>query len=315
MKAVFFTSGPFGSRLFEDFFTYIPETVLVTLPAKKKGRGQVLSGNDAEKLGRAKGVEVITQSDIRTPDFLAKIQGLSPDLLITADYGKIIPRSILQVPRIAAVNVHPSLLPRYRGATPIRAVLLDGESLTGVTLQTMSDKIDAGSIISQGELTITEDDDFGTLSEKLLIQARLLLAEFVKRLPAFNERPQDESLATYCTKPGEGDTTTDFQGSARLVRNRIRAFSPRPGITVKLRNRLVKILKAAVCEQPAGTNAQLAGTILVCGKEGLIVQTSPDALALELIQPENGKPMLVKDFINGYRPAVGDRFEPRISSA
>jgi|TARA_Y100000031_G_scaffold147908_2_gene183495 methionyl-tRNA formyltransferase len=231
----------------------------------------------------------ILQPD-KISDIGLKIVEAKPDLIITAAYGQIIPEDILTIPEFKSLNLHPSLLPKYRGPSPIQNAILNNDKTTGVTLMLMDQKMDHGPIVAQEQITITPDDDYSTLEKKLAHQAAELL---IKTLPLYFQgkikpQAQDESKASYTKTLTRQDGQIDWSQKAQVIERKIRAFYPWPGAWTEFNNQRVKVLKAKVIKE----------------KQPASLATGQNYLLLELVQPAGKKPMSGQDFFRGHRAII-----------
>jgi methionyl-tRNA formyltransferase len=310
MKVVFFGSGSFGAPLLESIVASGHETVLVTHPQRRQGRGLKMKSSDIEDRARFLGCAVLSQENIRDPEFVPTLVALDPDLLVVADYGKIIPPGIIRLPvtpPVRTVNVHPSLLPLYRGATPVQSVLMHGETTTGVTLQTLSERLDAGDILIQEPVPVSDQDNYASLTQKLQETSLRLLSSYLAAPERFPGHPQDEARATVCRKLSRDDFTTAWSEPSRIIRDRLRALYPR-GLKFVFRDGLVKVLRADLAPASDIPADRLPGQIVMAERELLRVRTSDGLLDLVELKPENRNAISSRDFINGYRPLAGEEF-------
>ncbi len=229
----------------------------------------------------------------------AELAAMRPDIIITAGYGQILSRQLLKVPKYGIINVHGSLLPKYRGASPVQSALLNGEKVIGVTIMNTRFALDAGEIILQQELTLQGNENAGQCLEKLAYIGGELA---VKALDLIEQgkavyKEQDESLATYCKLIKKEQGQLNFSNSAQAEVNKVRAFTPNPSAFVRSKLGRIKVVSSKV--MPNNSNVG-AGTILAASaKEGLIVKCAKDAIALRRVQPEGGKVMDIADFMRG----------------
>jgi methionyl-tRNA formyltransferase len=199
-------------------------------------------------LAESLGLPVLTPARARDPEFIEQLRALAPNLIVLASYGKILPQAVLEIAPLGNWNLHASLLPKYRGASPIQYALLNGERETGVTLMEMVAEMDAGDIYLQATEPIHPDDDYGTLEARLAERAASLLLEGLERLQAgtLTRTPQDHTAATYAPLIAKDDARIRWEEPAERCRNRIRAFSPKPGAFTLWRGKTLKLWKAEV---------------------------------------------------------------------
>jgi methionyl-tRNA formyltransferase len=248
---------------------------------------------------------------IRTPEFLSELKAFEPDLLVVAAYGRILPNSILDVPKIAPMNVHASLLPRHRGAAPIEGAILAGDSETGVTIMRIVEQMDAGPMYFQRKIPIEPNDTQGTLKEKLaeLGASAMLDAIDLAARGALVEPPQDESLATYTSQVEKKDAVIDWTSSAAQIERMTRAYDPWPVARTRLGGDEVLIWRAAVEDESewGGPPCPPPGTI-VSMKPNPVVQCGTGRLKLIEVQAPGRKRIPAADFLRGKRVEAGARF-------
>ena len=300
-------SVPILEALIED--ATIEIVAVVSQPDRKVGRKQVLTPPPVKELALEHGLLVLQPERITGSEEMQTIIDLKPDLIITAAYGQYVPTKLLNAPTHRSINVHASLLPKYRGAAPIHYAVLKGDNVTGVTIMYMEKEMDAGNIISQKEISITADDDTGTLFEKLSILGRDLLIETLPSvfLGENDSIEQDESEVTYSPMISKEQEKIDWNQSATEVSNLVRALRPAPGAYTLLDQDRFKvwdteILLEETTEQP--------GTIVKIDKEVLHVACGDGTvLALTSVQPAGKKRMDVQNYLAGTDLKVGAQFE------
>ena len=284
-----------------------PLLAVVSQPPKPAGRGMRLHRTPVHERAESLGLTVLTPARARDPEFIEQARALAPDLLVLASYGKILPPSLLAIAPLGNWNLHASLLPKYRGASPIQYAILNGETETGVTLMEMVAEMDAGDIYLQAREPILPDDDYGRLESRLAERAAELLMEGLQRLQAgtLTRTPQDHAAATYAPLITKEDAHIRWAEPAARCRNRVRAFSPKPGAYTLWRGKVLKIWKAEAVPDASDD----AGTILSVDPDNFLVACGQGALRLLEVQPESRPRMAIRAFVNGYRPQVGERME------
>ncbi len=273
----------------------------VTQEDKKIGRKQEPSVPPVKQLAQKHNIPVFQPGKIKdNKEFLELMRSLKPDLLVVVAYGQILPEELLEMPGYGAVNVHASLLPKYRGASPIEAALLNGDSETGVTIMKMSKKLDAGDILDIAKLPIDEKDDAETLTAKLSLLGGKILPYVLKDLVEgeIHPIPQDHSKATFCHKITKEDGFIDLKKlTARQILNRLRAYTPWPSISIAVEGKRLKLLEMDIEEKlalPAGTVREISkGSIAFGTKQGVIIPHK--------VQLEGKKIMTVQEFLLGNR--------------
>jgi methionyl-tRNA formyltransferase len=289
---------------------------VVTQPDRPRGRSPKPAPCPVMTLARSLGLNPLAPERVSAPDAIAALADLRPDVIVVAAYGQFLPPALLALSPKGAINLHPSLLPRYRGAAPVQWAIANGERETGVSIIYLTERMDAGDILLAESVFIGEDDTAVTLSARLAdLGARLLVRALdLIAVGAVARRPQDERLATYAPKLKKEDGRIDWERPAVDIRNRIRGFQPWPGAFFHWpRKNMAVRVQAAEIEQGVG----LPGTVLAADRAGPLVACGREALRLRVLQPEGRRPMEGAAFCAGYRPEPGERFSapPRVSSS
>jgi methionyl-tRNA formyltransferase len=280
---------------------------VVTRPDQPRGRGLGMEPSEVGAVAAKYQIPTLKPVKIRTPEFLNELKAFEPDLLVVAAYGRILPNSILDVPKIAPMNVHASLLPRHRGAAPIEGAILAGDPETGVTIMRIIEQMDAGPMYFQRKTRIEPTDTQATLKEKLaeLGAVAMLDAIDLAARGALIETPQDESSATYTAQIEKKDATIDWAASAEQIERTIRAYDPWPVARTRLGADEVLIWRAAVEDESSSRDAP--GSI-VSVKPNPVVQCGTGRLRLIEVQASGRKRMPAADFLRGKRVETGARF-------
>lgn len=280
----------------------------VTNPPKSSGRGRRLQPTPVDIAATERGIPVIHATDLRDRGLIEQIAGLNADIFAVIAY-RILPNELLKTARIGAVNLHTSLLPKYRGAAPIQRALMNGETETGVTIFLIEPKVDTGDIILQEACAIREEDDFGSLSEKLNSIGSRLLVDAIGLLETGRARPvpQENSHATSAPKIGLNDCVIQWERGAKGIRNQIKALSPAPGAYTNLHGTRIKIFDAAVAEEFPG--GKRPGEIVMVSKTQCVVQTGQGSLDLKVVQREGKKRLKIQQFLLGSVIKPGDFFQ------
>ena len=283
--------------------------LVVTQPARPAGRGRRLVEPPVAVRARELGLTVAQPARVRDPEFLERLQALAPDLAVVVAFGQIFPRALLGLPRLGCVNVHASLLPRWRGAAPIAAAIAAGDSETGVSIQHMEEGLDTGPVLAERRTPIGPREDAGALAARLAAIGAELLLEVVDALEHGRAvaTPQDDARATHAPKLA-GGLDLDLAKSAEELAREIRAFTPEPGTFLATRGERLKILAAHPASIARREPPAAIGTVLSSGGDGVTMATG-DGTALELlrVQRAGGKPISGRDLANGLRLAPGDR--------
>ena len=279
---------------------------VVTQTDKPKGRGHRLAPPPVKEYALEKGLAVIQPATLKSEEFAQFLRETDPEIIIVAAYGKLLPENVISYPRFGCVNVHGSLLPKYRGAAPIQRAVMNGETLTGVTTMLMDKGLDTGDMLMKAEVPILPCDDAGTLTSKMARAGAKLLLETIEKLVSGGITPekQDSALSTYAAKIEKPDCAVDFKRPAADILNQIRALSPEPMAASTINGKPLKIASAALSDlrsdAPAGTVAAVDGGITVSCGEGCVT-------IKELI-PAGKNRMTAAAFVNGRQCSVGDKF-------
>ena len=287
---------------------------VISQPDKPKGRGYKLIPTPTKEYAESIGLPVYQPTTLRDEAFAELLSTLDPELIVVAAYGKILPRTVLDYPRLGCINVHGSHLPAYRGAAPIQRAIMDGLTVTGNTIQYMADGIDTGDMIAWDEVAIGENEDFGSLYDRMGKSGGQLLVSVVEMIGngTVTAVPQDDSLATYAPKIEKAECALDFSMSAQTLHNKIRALSPAPlGIAVLQTEKEVKNCKivSTVVVENTGTHGEIGRVLSVDAKKGVItVACGEGILGITALVPEGKGKMNAGDFIRGRKIDAGDRF-------
>lgn len=279
---------------------------VVSQPDRRAGRGMKLTPSPVKQAALDAGIEVITPERLKGDDeALAWLQARRPDVLVVVAFGMILPVAWLDTPTVAPVNVHASLLPRWRGAAPIERALLAGDAETGVCIMHMEQGLDTGGVYARRSLPITGSTTGGELWEALSNLGGLLLAETLPHIAsgALQPIPQPEQGVTYAAKIGAEDRQIDWAQDAAAVDRQVRCFAPRPGARTRFGDRWLKLLTG---EPLSGTTNQPAGTVLAAG-DGIDVACGDGVYRIFSVQPEGKGPMASADFLRGAALKPGDR--------
>lgn len=275
---------------------------IVTQPDRAAGRGRKVAMNPVKVYGVEHGIPVLQPERLRDEASISEVLELRPDLIVVASYGQIVPRPLLDAPRHGSLNLHPSLLPRYRGASPVSGPLLAGDRETGVTLMVMRPRMDAGPILAQETVPIAPGETAGELEARLADISARVLSEYLRPWLQGELQPveQDDRLATYTSRLEKSEGKIDWEQPAELIARRVRAFNPWPGAFTYWSGRPLKILRAHVVP-----GRGRPGQVDVRGTDPLTVGTQRDLLSVEELQLAGGKPLAPAALVRGY-PALAD---------
>jgi len=280
--------------------------LVVSQPARPAGRERRLVEPPVTTRARKLALPTDAVESVRAPEFLARLAALGPDLAVVVAFGQIFPPALLALPRLGCLNVHASLLPRWRGAAPIAAAIAAGDCETGVTVQRMEAGLDTGPVLARRSTPIGAREDAGTLAERLARLGAELLVDTLGELERgeATARPQDEAGATYAPKLA-GVRDLGYAGEAGETERLVRAFHPEPGAALELRGERVKLLAAAV--SPEGTEAPPGTVLAVAGAALRVAMGGGTVLDLVRVQRPGGRPISGRDLANGLRLSPGDR--------
>jgi methionyl-tRNA formyltransferase len=285
-------------------------TLVVTNPPRPSGRGSRLTPTPVAEVARRCDLRVVETATTRDPAFVRRMHEGTPDVAIVVAYGELLSAELLDVPRLGCVNLHFSLLPRWRGASPVQHAILAGDAVTGVSVMQMDEGLDTGPVLARGAEPIRADDDAGSLGERLSsIGARMVL-DVVRRAAAgeaFVPMPLDPPAtvepATYAPKLGRDDRIIDWRQPAEAIVRRVRAFAPEPGATTTWRGNDLKVLRADV----TGTIAAEPGMIVAADRAGVTVAAGEGAVGLREVAAAGRRRMPADQWARGARNLVGER--------
>lgn len=303
LKIVFMGSPDFAIPTLRELTRHYTVVGVVTQPDRPAGRGRMLTPPPVKVLAQELGIATIQPERLREPAAQEQLQAWAPDLIVVTAFGQILRKRVLELPRLGCINVHASLLPRWRGAAPIQAAILHGDPATGTTIMQMDPGIDTGAILRQERMEIRPDDTAGALSERLAeAGANLLIATLPDYLEGkITPQVQDEQYATYAPMLSKEEGLLDFNQPAQALERRVRAFHPWPGAAMPWQEGLLKVHRAHALPGPAGIPGQ---RLVTGGLPG--VATADGCLILDEVQPPGKKPMSGKDFLRGARAWAGE---------
>jgi methionyl-tRNA formyltransferase len=277
-------------------------TLVLTQPDRPAGRGLKARPSAVHRLARERGLAVLQPAALKEPAVLQAVTARAPEALVVVAYGRILPGTLLRAAPRGALNVHASLLPRWRGAAPIQRALLAGDTVTGATIMQMEESLDTGPILLQAQLPISAEDTAGALHDKLAaLGAELLLRALAEALPA---RPQNEAEATYAARIDTSEAEIDWGRSAQEIDRQVRAFNPAPGARTRLDGVALKIWRA----RPEPAAPATPGTMCAAAAGGIVVACGSGGLRILELQRAGGKRIGAEAFLAGFKLAAGARF-------
>ena len=282
----------------------VPVAVL-TQPDRPAGRGKRVTASPVKQFALERGIDVLQPTTLKDPDAVARIAAFDPDVLVVAAYGLILPQAVLDVPAKGCLNVHASLLPRWRGAAPIQAAILAGDTESGVSLMAMTAGLDCGPVYVEEAVAIGPEETAGELHDRLgALGGDVLVRHFDAIVSETLEAvEQDETAATYAGKISKQDARLDWQRPAEELHRQVRAYNPVPGAFFLLDDMPIKCWRASVAAGAAGT---ASGEVLSAGRDGIVVACGSDALRLDSLQRPGKRPVTAGEFA-GVVPLAGRR--------
>jgi len=303
VRVVFFGTPEFAVPSLDAVLAESEVVAVVTQPDRPRGRGLRVAPPPVAVAATQYALDVRQPESIRAPAFLEALRTLAPDLLVVVAYGRFIPEPALAISRLGGINLHPSLLPRYRGAAPIPRAIAAGERETGVTVLHLSEEMDAGDVIAQRAVPIAPDDTTATLEPRLAREGAAVLAEAVRLLDRglAPRRPQDPAQATFAPKLRREEALIRWSDPASRVVNLVRAFDPWPVASTLVGGEPLKVWRASVVADPPGS-ASVPGTVLRAGGQAppLVVSAGEGAVALHEVQPASGRRMPADAYLRGH---------------
>lgn len=304
MKLVFAGTPQFAATALAAIVDADHEVSLVlSQPDRPAGRGMALQASLVKRLALERGMEVFQPVTLRDPAAQERVALAGAEVMVVAAYGLILPQTVLNLPRLGCINIHASLLPRWRGAAPIQRALLAGDIETGVCIMQMEAGLDSGPVLLREVLPISDDDTGGSLHDRLAALGARLVVAALDRLPLAGV-PQAEEGVTYAHKIGKGEAVIDWSVSAAELDRHVRALNPAPGAQASLGGQSVKVWRAAAV---AGSGEP--GRILRVDRDRIVVACGTGALAIADLQKAGGKRLPARQFLAGHPLAAGDRFD------
>lgn len=305
-RIVFFGTPSFALPSLEKLTKGPDEVVaVVTQPDREKGRGRKVMPSPVKEFALQKGVPIFQPEKIKETAFIEALRSFEADLFVVAAYGQILPKAVLSLPKFGAVNVHASLLPKYRGPAPIAWAILNGERKTGITTMLMDEGMDTGDILLQSEISVREEDTTETLQDRLASLGAQVLSETLEKIKKgeIHPVPQDHSKATYAPMLKKEDGRIQWTRRAEEIDRQVRAFHPWPGAYAEWQGRVLKIYKGEVRK---GKAIGKPGTVLWVGTDFIEIETGEGSYLLKEVQLEGKRRISVRDFLSGHPVSVGE---------
>lgn len=311
MRVAFAGTPPFAAHALEALAAAGHEIVLIlTRPDSAAGRGLNVVASAVGQLAARQGLEVSKPRSLREAPAREPIAHAAPDVMVVAAYGLILPPEALAIPRLGCLNIHASLLPRWRGAAPIQRALLAGDARSGIAIMRMDEGLDTGPVLLEKAIEIAPRETGGSLTARLADLGAQAIVEALAGIERLAARPQDDALATYAAKIGKSEALIDWNRTAVEIDRQIRAFDPAPGAHAKWAGDALKVWAA----EPT-TGRGDPGVILEASQGRLAIATGEGALALTTVQKPGGKRLSTAEFLRGTRLLPGTRLETAPSAA
>ncbi len=315
MRSIFFGSPAFALPCLDALHEISEVAAVISQPDRPAGRGLAVRPPAVKTRALELGLDLWQPTKVRTAEFAAKLHALRADVAVVVAYGRILPKSVLSAPRMGCVNVHASLLPRWRGAAPIQWAIARGDQETGVTLMLMDEGMDTGPILATASTPIARDEDSARLSERLSKMGAELLRRELPRYVAGELTPQaqDDELATMAPLLDKADGRIDWDKPSDAVHNQIRGMNPWPGAHTALGERRIKVHRSVSSTlDPEGA---APGEVIALDPEGILVACASGTVEIRELQESGRRRVTARDFISGRRVALGDRFGDQEASA
>ena len=303
MKIVFFGTPDIAAAVLKRLIASRHDVIaVVTQPDRAKGRGKTVAFSPVKELALENGIKILQPEKVGDDLFLDELEALGADIHAVTAYAQKLPSRLLEMAPKGCINVHPSLLPKYRGAIPIPAAILNGDDVSGVTIMNMAEKMDAGDILLQRRIPLAGDETTQSLEKKAAEVGAELLIEAIDAIEAGTIEPvrQDDSKSTYVKQLKKEDGLIDFAESAVQIEREIRAYTPWPGSFTYLNGQVFKIWKAAVCEEVSGSSA-VPGTVVHADKKSVKIKCGEGVLSLLEVQIQGKKMMGIEEFLRGKK--------------
>ena len=307
MRAVFMGTPDIAATVLRSVLASEHEIIaVVTQTDKPKGRGHEVAFPPVKEVALEAGIPVLQPKRARDEEFIEELRSLNPDIILVVAYGKILPKAILDMPKYGCINVHASLLPKYRGASPIQWAVLNGDEKSGVTIMHMAEGVDTGDMIMKDEVVLAEDETAGSLHDKLAELGGPLLLSAMEALEAGTAPriPQKEEEATHVAMLDKTMGNMDFSGQAVVLERFIRGLNPWPTAYTKLDGKMLKLWKAEVVpteELSKEVRGRIPGTVIAVTKDCFDVLTGDGALRVRELQLEGKRKMTAEEFLRGYK--------------
>ncbi len=305
MRVIFMGTPNFAVPSLEALLQYHEVVLVVTQPDKPKGRGKKMAFSPIKECALQHNIPVLQPAKVREPEFVEKLREYQPDLIAVTAFGQILTEDILSIPKYGCINVHGSLLPKYRGAAPMQWAIIDGETVTGITTMYMAKGLDSGDMLLKEEVEITPEDTFATVHDKMAVVGANLLVETLQKLEngTLQREEQNHDAATYAPMLTKETGHIDWSKTAKEIINLIRGLNPAPAAYVIYENEVLKIFKAE--QTDIITESQKCGEIVAVVKKGFVVKCGDGCLLVTEVQARGGKRMNADAYLRGHSMELG----------
>jgi len=307
MKVVFAGTPEFAAHILDQLLRAgFNITRVLTRPDRPAGRGMKDTASAVKKLALSRGLKLLQPQTLKDPALIDELNRVSPDVMVVAAYGLILPKAVLKLPRFGCINIHASLLPKWRGATPIQHALLAGDTETGISIMQMDEGLDTGPVLMQTRTRVAADDTALSLHEKLAQLGGEAIVRTLRSLELgeLQPQPQQQQGASYAGKLGKAEAQINWRKDAVQVERTVRAFNPNPGAYTTLNGETLKIWKARLEEPMSGK----PGEIVSVDRSGIVVACGTGAVRIEELQKAGGQRLPVREFLSGYALKTGSCF-------
>jgi methionyl-tRNA formyltransferase len=313
MKIVFMGTPDFAACSLEALKEYYDIALVVTQPDRPSGRGYKLTPPPVKKVAQKYGLNVIQPERVGTSDIIDKLREINPDAIVVVAFGQKIPQEILNIPALGCINLHGSLLPKYRGAAPIQRAIMNGDSVTGLTTMLMDEGWDTGDMFLKCEVPIELEDTAGTLHDKMKEEGAKLLVKTLEKLQNKEIEPiqQDHKQATYAQKITKKDQIVTWDRSAKEVYNHIRALLPWPGVKFIHNGKGVSLASVSLGMSKISSQENIIpGTVVEVTDDWFEIACKEETIRVGTIKPDGSRFLTIKEYINGYNLSKGQQLEP-----
>ena len=305
MRVIFMGTPDFAVPSLEALLTKHEVVLVVTQPDKPKGRGKKMVPTPVKACALEHGIPVLQPEKVKEPEFVEQLRSYEPDLIAVTAFGQILSEPILEMPKYGCINVHGSLLPKYRGAAPMQWSIIDGEKVTGITTMYMAKGLDSGDMLLKAEVEITDEDTFATIHDKMAVTGANLLLDTLDQLEAgtLERIPQDHDAATYAPMITKETGHIDWSKNRQDIINLIRGLNPVPAAYTIYEEEVLKIFGAALSDVQADSAAN--GEIVAVVKKGFVVKCGDGCLLITEVQARDGKRMMTDAYLRGHAMKEG----------